>query len=598
MKINNAIIFAAGKGKRMRPLTNYVPKPLIKIHDIPLIELNIKYLNEIGITNITIVVGYLSQQFNYLKKKYNVSIIKNDLYKTTNNISSLIASQHIFNNTLYVEGDIYLKENQFIKAQQIIQQQKQSVMFSSFNTEIRSEWVFNTDNNDFVTSHALDDDALNKNIWSGIAFISYQMSEEIRQKSQKFFKNNKQEYFETFLWTLDNKFKHVSLGKNAVKEIDSFDDLLKVDISYLSHHKTALFTPGPVNNYPEIEEILSEHVVHHRSQLFSYYFEKTKENLKTIFSTKEGEIILITCSATGLMETAIINLVNRNDKVLVLSCGDFGNRMKQILDVHNLKYNSLDFEYYQPINPNALEKHLAKNKYDVVIVTHHETSTGVLNNLEKIAKIVKQNNALLISDTVSSVINEELLFDDWNLDVAFATSGKGFSIMPGLSIMCLSKDAVEKINNNANIPTFYFDLKKYIEFSKKQSSTPFTPASAILMGLKASTEIIINQTLESIRETKKEIYWYLKNELLKLGFTDVVDENYITTSLLVMNTPEGVDALKIRNYIEYWKHIYFEVGRLDKRTTQVRIGISNTISLENAQELMSAINKYISLTKK
>lgn len=590
MKINNAIIFAAGKGKRMRPLTNYVPKPLIKIDDIPLIERNIKYLNEIGISKITIVVGYLSQQFNYLKKKYNVSIINNDLYNTTNNISSLIASQHIFSNTLYVEGDIYLQDNHFIKAKQIIEQQNQSIMFSSFNTEIKSEWVFNTDNNDIVVSHTLADNALNKNIWSGIAFISHQMSEEIREKSQKFFKNNKQEYFETFLWTLNEKFKHASIGKNAVKEIDSFADLLKIDASYLSHHKTALFTPGPVNNYPEIEEILSEHVVHHRSQLFSYYFDKTKENLKTIFSTKEGEIILITCSATGLMETAIINLINKKDKVLVLSCGDFGNRMKQILEVHNLKYSSLDFDYYQPIDPNSLEKHLEKNKYDVVIVTHHETSTGVLNDLKEIARIVKQNKALLISDTVSSIINEELLFDDWNLDVAFATSGKGFSIMPGLSIMCLSKDAIRKINENTHVPTFYFDLKKYIQFSKNQSSTPFTPASAILMGLKASTEIILNQTLESIRETKKQIYWYLKNELLKLDFTDVVDENHITTSLLVMNTPKGIDALKIRNYIEYWKHIYFEVGRLDKRTTQVRIGISNTISLENAQELMSAIN--------
>lgn len=139
-KIENAVIFAAGKGTRMAPLTQYLPKPLVKVHGEPIIERNIAFLRKAGIKKIIIVVGYLKEQFKYLERKYNVKLIENKEYDSTNNISSLITSMKYLNNTLYVEGDIYQSENMIPEIVRLVQQENDSIAFSLLCKEHIGEW--------------------------------------------------------------------------------------------------------------------------------------------------------------------------------------------------------------------------------------------------------------------------------------------------------------------------------------------------------------------------------------------------------------------------------------------------------------------------
>lgn len=598
-KVENAIIFAAGMGSRMTPLTQYLPKPLIPVRGRAMIERNIRFLKESGINKIYVVVGYLRKQFKYLEDKYGVKFIRNRSYKEYNNISSLEVSLDKWENTLYVEGDLYLTKNIFPDVIDMIEKEDSPIAFSQECLQHKKEWVYNVDRNGFVKDHKPKQDACSLNIWSGILYLNKKVCDEMKEKFADYYKNikNRQDYFETFLWTLDTKFRHVKIPDTPIYELDNFNDLLEIDESYASHSSTLLFTPGPVNNYPEVSSILANTVLHHRSPLFKMYLRNATKTMKEFFKTKTGMPLFITSSATGAMEAIVVNLVSPEDKILLIEAGDFGKRFQEMITRLCGSKNNLDILSYEDgitYDANEVEEKIKKNKYTSVFITHHETSTGVLHDVEKIGKMIKKHSptTLYITDTVSSIIHEEFKFDEWNVDAAISTSGKAFCVMPGLSCVCLSPRAIEVVRKNKNFK-FYFDLNKYIDFYNEQQSTPFTPASSILIAMNASMGIIKNETVEAIREARRSIYLYIREELRDLGFKDVVHDAHITNGLLVMQVPNGYDAEILRNIIDYKEHIYFELGRKDRRKTQVRIGLPNVIDMPKAKLLVRAIKRHL-----
>lgn len=143
--VERAIILAAGKGERMRPLTNTTPKPLLKVHGVPIIEHTIQILHEKGITEIYVVVGYLAEQFDYLTKTYGVTLVKNDAYETCNNISSLYLVRDHLRNSIILDGDIWIADSSILLT---------AFDFSGYTSiwtdEFIHEWVQGVDSEGFV----------------------------------------------------------------------------------------------------------------------------------------------------------------------------------------------------------------------------------------------------------------------------------------------------------------------------------------------------------------------------------------------------------------------------------------------------------------
>ncbi|QBF34702.1 aminotransferase class V-fold PLP-dependent enzyme [Mycoplasmopsis phocirhinis] len=599
-KIKNVVIFAAGKGTRMAPLTQYLPKPLVQVHGEPIIERNIKFLQQVGIKNISIVVGYFKEQFTYLVEKYDVRLIENPDFDIANNISSLWYARDSFNDTLYVEGDLYFNENIFSKLVPQINNTNCSIAFSIKGHEHKPEWMYKIDANQNIISHHLVKDSFMKNIWSGLLFIDATTAEQMRQNLAEYYKNYPNNYFESFLWTLNTKFKHFEINNIEIRELDTFEDLQNLDSRYRNHATTLLFTPGPINNYNEVNDILSQCVLHHRSQLFKYYLEDTTKLIRELFKTQSALPLFITSSATGAMEAIVVNLAQKGENVLLIEAGDFGKRFKILLQRLGLNetLTTISFADGKTFDFDQIQTTLKNNKFKSIFVTHHETSTGVLHDIEKLSKIVKKyaSESLFIVDTVSSFIHDDVKFDEWGLDAVIATSGKAFCLMPGLSCIVLSQRAIESAKQNTNFK-FYFDIPAYVKYYYEQKSTPYTPASAILVAMNAAIRVIKNQTIDAIRKEKKLIYNYIRDELIKLGFSDVVKGENITHGLLVMNTPKNYNAEILRNTIEYKSNIYFEVGRNGRQQTQVRIGIPNVIDMPKAKLLIDAIKENIHFAK-
>ncbi|ADE19528.1 pyridoxal-phosphate-dependent aminotransferase family protein [Mycoplasma crocodyli] len=326
---------------------------------------------------------------------------------------------------------------------------------------------------------------------------------------------------------------------------------------------------------------------------------ETVEMLKDLFQTKTALPMIMTCSATGLLEATIVNLLEKNDKVLSIVNGDFSNRFKIMAQQMGCNVDTLEYQDGTTFNIRDVNKALKNNEYKALIVTWHETSTGVLNDIHALSKSLKKfaPNTLFIVDSVSAIINHDLNFDKNNIDIAFATSGKGFSVMPGLSVLCASHRAIEESKRNKNYK-FYFDFSKYESYYNDFKSTPFTPASSILMAMHASLVIMKNETIEEIRRKKEVIYNYLDKEFSKMGFENKIEYQNRTLGLLVVDAPEGIETIKLRNTLDYKHNIYMELGRLSKRNSQLRIGISNTITLDDAKNLVMETKNYLNELKK
>jgi CTP:phosphocholine cytidylyltransferase-like protein len=167
----NAIILAAGKGERLQPLTNTMPKPLLKINGEPIIERQIRFLLASNVDSIVIVTGYMYTEFLYLKDKFpKIEIVINEQYDTTNNFYSLFLVRNKLKNTWIVEGDIYLMKN-------IFSQHNESVYYTSLKSIVEYEWFFEYESNLRVRSIRIADkrkypDSFNDkyNILMGISY--------------------------------------------------------------------------------------------------------------------------------------------------------------------------------------------------------------------------------------------------------------------------------------------------------------------------------------------------------------------------------------------------------------------------------------------
>jgi aspartate aminotransferase-like enzyme len=239
--------------------------------------------------------------------------------------------------------------------------------------------------------------------------------------------------------------------------------------------KFMLMIPGPTPVPESVLQAQAKHLIGHRSGEFSQIMGDIAENLKWLHQT-ENDVLMLTASGTGAMEAGIINVLSAGDRVLVGSNGKFGDRWAKVCRAYGLQVDTITAEWGKPLDTGAFQAALeADTAKDIkaVIVTHSETSTGVLNDLETIAKLTKAHGALILVDAVTSLGACSVPVDAWGLDMVASGSQKGYMVPPGLGFVTLS-DRAWAAYETSNLPKFYFDLGPYRKGAAK-NTTPFTP---------------------------------------------------------------------------------------------------------------------------
>lgn len=359
--------------------------------------------------------------------------------------------------------------------------------------------------------------------------------------------------------------------------------------------KKLLMTPGPTNVPKEIRKKMAEDLIHHRMPDYKKLFSEVSEDLKKIFKTKQ-DVLTMTCSGTGVMEAAVTNLFSKKEKVLVINTGNFGQRFVEITKTYDLDVIELTYDWGSTYNLKDIEEVILTNPdLKGIFMTHSETSTGVLNNIQNVGVLTKNTNILLVVDSVSGMIINPLEFDNWSIDCVIAGSQKGFLLPPGLAFIALSEKA-KKAMENSNLPKFYFDLKKYIKFLKEKQESPYTPAITLVVGLKFACELLLKEGLDTIQAKHTELRKHLGKELLKLGFEYfVTNEKARGNTLVAVTHAEIQDMDKFRKAIDK-NGITIAGGQGNFTENLLRIGCLGKITKINIDKTIKEIRKILITT--
>ena len=336
--------------------------------------------------------------------------------------------------------------------------------------------------------------------------------------------------------------------------------------------KQMLMIPGPTPVPERVLLAMTRHPIGHRSSEFSPVVTETTENLKWLHQTKH-DVLTLCVSGTGAMEAAIINFLSPGDRVLVGSNGKFGDRWAQMSKVFGLEVDMITAEWGQPLDPEAFRTKLEADtdkQIKAVIVTHSETSTGVLNDLEMINRHVKSHEqCLIIVDAVTSLGAINIPIDEWGLDVVASGAQKGYMVPPGVGFVCVGPKAWSAYET-AKLPRFYFDLGKYKKATDK-NSTPFTPPVNLMFGLQAALQMMKEEGLENIFARHARLTQATRAAVKALGLPlFAADENASTAVTAI--APTGVEADQIRAIMKKRFDIALAGGQDHMKGKLFRIG--------------------------
>lgn len=263
--------------------------------------------------------------------------------------------------------------------------------------------------------------------------------------------------------------------------------------------KKRLMTPGPTQVPENALLRLARQVTHHRTPEFRELFAEAIAGLKYVLKTS-GDVVVLTSSGTGAMESAVTNFIPRGGKVIVLEAGRFAQRWGDICAAFGVEVVKLDVEWGEAVQPTQVAELLAAHPDAVAVYgTLMESSTGVAHDVKAIAEVVAETDALFVVDAISGAGVLECHFDDWGIDVMVVGSQKALMLPPGLAFVAVSEKAWKQADS-VEQQAFYFDLKQYRAKLAGDPDTPFTPAHTMIAALAENLRLIRDDGIESVWE--------------------------------------------------------------------------------------------------
>jgi len=286
-----------------------------------------------------------------------------------------------------------------------------------------------------------------------------------------------------------------------------------------------LLTPGPVELPAEVLRAGAQPLIGHRCPAFSELFARIEKNLQELLRS-EGPVIILPASGTGSLECMAVNFLEKGDKFISVSCGVFGNRFREIAERTGAEGIYVDVPFGEAAEPELVADAVKKNPgCKVLMLTHNETSTGVVNPIKDIiASLPEENRPLVLVDGVSSVGAIECFPEAWGVDAIGTASQKGLLTAPGLGLVWLSKKAWAAIEGKI-CPSYSYDLKLHRkDIEAKAPANPFTPPVSLYYELDEALKEILEVGTDTWFETRKRYAAALASGLEGLGFELLVKE--------------------------------------------------------------------------
>jgi serine---pyruvate transaminase len=338
------------------------------------------------------------------------------------------------------------------------------------------------------------------------------------------------------------------------------------------HRPEIILAPGPTPIPPEVLLAQGSPLVYHRGPGFGALMRDVTGRLKELYRTEHADVFLMTSSGTGGLESAVQNVLSPGDEVLVPLAGYFSERWSRLAEAHGLSVRTIEYDWGRRIVPTEVSAALADHPAKAVLLTQSETSTGVIQPVQELARVANEHGALVIVDVVSSLGAVPFDFDGWGIDVAVGGSQKALSASPGLAFVAISERAWEA-HASATLPRFYFDWSIYKEFADKPDpENPWTPAISVTQGLQAALELYFEDGIDVALARHRMLSRAVKDGVVALGldlFGEGLEDNWTVTAI---RAPENIDADAISDRIRSDFGCVLAPGQGPLKGTVFRIG--------------------------
>jgi aspartate aminotransferase-like enzyme len=355
-----------------------------------------------------------------------------------------------------------------------------------------------------------------------------------------------------------------------------------------------LMIPGPTPVPDLVLEAIARHPIGHRTPDCSKALKQVVEDLQWLGETRH-DVFVLTASGTAAMEMGIFNTINSGDSVLCLVCGVFGERWARMSEAIGAKVERLSVPAGQAVSVSALKEKLDADKeknFKAVIITHNETSTGVVQDVQAMLSLIRAHGALSIIDTVTSFGAMPFKIDEWQADVVATGSQKALMLPPGLSFVFFGPRAWDA-QAKCKTPRFYLDAAKYKK-SMKEDTTPFTPNVSLIMGLQTSLQLIKDEGKEQIFKRHERLKTVLREGIKALGLELFVEETVASASITAIKPPEGISVDAIRKGLKEKFRILVADGQEELKGKIFRIGHMGYVFERDILMTLAALKSVLS----
>jgi aspartate aminotransferase-like enzyme len=334
--------------------------------------------------------------------------------------------------------------------------------------------------------------------------------------------------------------------------------------------KRYLLTPGPTPVPPEVLAALAQPVIHHRERDYREIYGRCLSRLREVYRT-ENDVLMYTTSGTGAFESAVANMTSPGDRQLVLSAGNFGERWAGLATAFGADLVHARLEWGDTPEPEDLRAALDRaGDVRVVYLTHSETSTGVVCDIQALVAVAKETGALVVVDAVSSLGAVPLESDAWGIDVVVSGSQKALMCPPGVAFTSVSPAALEAAAR-ATSPRYVLDWERTRKAQAKLDA-PFTPAVSIVRALDVSLGLLLEEGLEAAFDRHARLGRACREGAKAMGLELFSPDDERSAVVTAIRSPEGVDGTEIVSSLRDRFGITIANGQGDLKGKIFRIG--------------------------
>lgn len=355
-----------------------------------------------------------------------------------------------------------------------------------------------------------------------------------------------------------------------------------------------LFIPGPIAVSDKTLRAMAQPMIGHRSTDFVALYQSLQPDLQTLFYTKDP-VYISTSSAWGVMEGAVRNVTKK--KVLNCMNGAFSDKWNDVAQRCGKAAGALKFEWGQPVDPDAVRRELATGAYDAITLIHNETSCGCMSDLPALMAVLREfPDVISIVDTVSSLSALPIKKDELGIDVLITGSQKALALPPGLSLISVSKRALERAAQVEG-RGYYFD---FLEFQKNHEAgmTPSTPVIPLIYALKSKLEDIKAEGLDARHARHARLNRKVRDWGIAKGFKLFPKEGYGSVTLNCFANNLNIDLAALNKTLKSKHKLVIDGGYGKLKGKTFRISNMGDETEETIVALLAALDSALAETPK